>query len=216
MTLGSALLLGLGLGLRHAADADHLLVIGALIQRRPGPAAAARVAVAWGLGHSATFLGVGLLIVLAGLRVPDGFDRVAELLVAAMLIGIGVWNLVRGPSQRSHHHDHDHDHDHHHAGTESRGRWRAAVAGLLHGLAGSATIALAALTTIRSPTGAALYLLVFGAATVAAMAGLTVLMSWPIRWTLGRPGLVPRLAILVASLLGIAVGVMLAVESIAG
>ncbi len=56
MTGLSVLLLGVGLGLRHATDADHVVVVSALVQREPGIWRAARVAALWGLGHSAAFL----------------------------------------------------------------------------------------------------------------------------------------------------------------
>ena len=41
--------------------------------------------------------------------------------------------------------------------------------GVIHGLAGSAAVALLVLTTIREPRWAVLYLLVFGAGTIAGM-----------------------------------------------
>src|SRR5688500_9548009 len=96
MTDATALLVGLTLGLRHATDADHVVVVTALAQREPGSLRAVKVAALWALGHTLTFLGLGLLIVLGGLRVPGGFERGADLVVAAMLIGVGFAHLVRG------------------------------------------------------------------------------------------------------------------------
>ncbi|MDF3067252.1 MAG: hypothetical protein K0R38_2853 [Polyangiaceae bacterium] len=87
----SALVLGLGLGLRHATDADHVAAVTAMLQREPGTMRAMRVAVLWGLGHTASFLVVGLLTVLAGVRLPESFEPAVELLVAGMLVGVSTW-----------------------------------------------------------------------------------------------------------------------------
>ena len=83
MTGLSILLVGMGLGLRHATDADHVIVVSALVQRERGLWRAARLALLWGVGHTAAFLGMGLVIVLAELRIPSSFETAAELLVAA-------------------------------------------------------------------------------------------------------------------------------------
>ncbi|KYF56661.1 hypothetical protein BE08_15110 [Sorangium cellulosum] len=194
MTGVSALLLGLGLGLRHAADADHLVAITTLLQRERGPRRAALVAALWGLGHSAAFLGVGLLVVLVGLRVPAQLERAAELLVAFMLIALGVWHLVR-PQRRAPA-----------SGGDAAAHARSIVVGVVHGLSGSAGIALLATTTIPSRLWAAAYLALFGLGTVAGMIALTVVLSWPIGWTLSREGAARRASIVAAALLGIATG----------
>jgi high-affinity nickel permease len=51
--------------------------------------------------------------------------------------------------------------------------------GLVHGLAGSAGVALLVLSTIHNPKWAVLYLLVFGIGTVAGMMLITVVISLP-------------------------------------
>jgi len=165
----SALVLGLGLGLRHATDADHVAVVSAMLQREPGVLRAMRVAALWGLGHTVSFLALGLLIVLAGFRVPESFERAVELLVAAMLVGLGVWHLARGSGAN--------------VPKRAISATRPMAVGLVHGLAGSAGVALLAGATIRSPLWATLYLALFGVGTVLGMALLTAALSWPIGWT---------------------------------
>ena len=96
----------------------------------------------------------------------------------------------------SHMHLHWHSHE---AGTEHHGeslatpaRVRAPLArlglfhtlrpllvGLVHGLAGSAAVALLVLSTIREPRWAVLYLLVFGAGTIAGMMLITAMIALP-------------------------------------
>jgi len=90
----SVLLLGFGLGLRHAVDADHVAAIATLLQREPGALRAARLAVVWGLGHTLSFLAIAFLIALLGVSIPARLELGAQLLVAAMLITLGVMNVV--------------------------------------------------------------------------------------------------------------------------
>jgi len=190
------LLLGVGLGLRHATDADHVVVVTALVQREPGIWRAARVAVLWGLGHSAAFFGLGLLIVLADVRIPATFDRGMDLLVALMLVGFGVWHLARSRSER----------------TEVTARKgvscdsRPVLIGVVHGLAGSTAIALLAITTIPSPTLAVLYLALFALGTVLGMVALTLVMSQPISWSMRRQGFLRQGITVLAALLSVGLG----------
>ena len=60
---------------------------------------------------------------------------------------------------------------------------RPLVIGLVHGLAGSAAVALLVLTTIRDPHWAIAYLLVFGLGTVAGMMLITMIIAAPIAYT---------------------------------
>ncbi|HEV8456784.1 MAG TPA: high-affinity nickel-transport family protein [Methylomirabilota bacterium] len=57
--------------------------------------------------------------------------------------------------------------------------FRSLCVGLVHGLAGSAAVALLVLTTIRSAWGAVGYLLLFGVGTMAGMTAITALLSLP-------------------------------------
>lgn len=56
---------------------------------------------------------------------------------------------------------------------------RPLVIGLVHGLAGSAAVALLVLSTIHNPKWAVLYLLIFGVGTVAGMMLITAVISLP-------------------------------------
>jgi high-affinity nickel permease len=56
---------------------------------------------------------------------------------------------------------------------------RPLAVGIVHGLAGSAAVALLVLATIRQPSGAVLYLLVFGLGTIAGMMLITVAIAVP-------------------------------------
>jgi hypothetical protein len=96
----------------------------------------------------------------------------------------------------SHLHLHWHSHgpgiEHHAASLTPPARMRAPFArlgvfhtlrpllvGIVHGLAGSAAVALLVLSTIREPKWAVLYLLIFGAGTIAGMMLITVAIALP-------------------------------------
>lgn len=201
----SVLLLGIGLGLRHAMDADHVVVVSGLVQRESGAWRAARIAALWGAGHTATFLTLGLLIVVAGVRIPAAFERGAELLVAVMLIGFGAWHLVRSRGSLDE------------PAPAARGAASRPLAiGLVHGLAGSAGVALLAATTIEPRPIAVAYLGLVALGTAVGMVALTVILARPIRWTVRRGGLVQRAVAVVMALLSVALGLGVLIRTLAG
>ena len=60
---------------------------------------------------------------------------------------------------------------------------RPLAVGIVHGLAGSAAVALLVLTTIRDPRWAVVYLLVFGVGTIAGMMLITMVIGAPFAYT---------------------------------
>ena len=171
----AAMALGLLLGLRHATDADHVVAVTAIVARERTLAGAARIGALWGLGHSATLLAVGGTLVLSRLTVPPRLGLALELAVALMLVLLGARNLRRGARDDAAH-DAAHDDAHH-----ARDDRRALVVGCVHGLAGSAAVALLVLATVRDPLRALAYLALFGLGTVAGMVAVTALFAAPAR-----------------------------------
>ncbi len=60
---------------------------------------------------------------------------------------------------------------------------RPLAVGIVHGLAGSAAVALLVLTTIRDPRWAIAYLLIFGIGTIAGMMLITMIIGTPFAYT---------------------------------
>ena len=87
---------------------------------------------------------------------------------------------------------------------------RPLVVGLVHGLAGSAAVALLVLTTIREPLWALAYLAVFGFGTILGMALLTATITLPLAAAKKRFGRTDRYVVRVLGLVSIAVGIGLA------
>jgi ABC-type nickel/cobalt efflux system permease component RcnA len=63
---------------------------------------------------------------------------------------------------------------------------RPVIVGIVHGLAGSAAIALLVLPIIRDSTWAMIYLLIFGAGTIAGMMLITVAIAAPVTYSANR------------------------------
>jgi len=173
-------LLGIGflLGMRHATDADHVVAVTTIVSRERSLRAAMTMGALWGLGHTVTILGVGGAIVLFGLVIPPRLGLSMEMSVAVMLVILGALNLT-GALKDVEHHDGTHRHDaasHVNAARVAR----PLVVGIVHGLAGSAAVALLVLATIHDASRALVYLGVFGFGTVLGMVCLTVLMSRPL------------------------------------
>ncbi len=226
---GIAALLGLGclLGARHALDADHVVAVSTLVSSTRSLAAALRLGFFWGLGHTLTLLLAGLPVVAFRLRVPEGAASL-EGAVAVMLVLLGLLTIrdhllkrvhvhvhEHGGTAHVHFHRHDAGDDHHHSHAVRAGV-KPFLIGMVHGLAGSAALALLVMSAIRSPWLAAAYILLFGLSSAVAMAGVTLCLALPFLWT-GRR--LPRLGLaigLAAGLASVALGLSLARELLAG
>jgi len=171
MTLLAVLVLGFFLGMRHATDSDHVVAVAAIVSRTRTRRAALSVGLLWGLGHSATVLAMGGAIIVFGWVIPPRLGLSLELGVALMLILLGAANLTGTLSQLDRAT---------HAHTHARGALRPLAIGIVHGLAGSAAIALLVLASIQSARVAFAYLVVFGLGTIAGMLLITSAIALPL------------------------------------
>ena len=172
VALLSTLLLGALLGMRHATDADHVVAVTAIVTRRGRLGDALRIGALWGVGHTVTILAVGGAILLLHVVIPPRLGLAMEFAVALMLIGLGAYNLL---SERS-------------GPPSALAAVRPVVVGVVHGLAGSAAIALLVLATLPDPRWAVGYLLLFGGGTVGGMIGVTLLVAAPFALSAERFG----------------------------
>ena len=179
MTLFSILALGFFLGMRHATDSDHVIAVTTIVSQQRRVSSAALTGISWGIGHSITLLIVGAAIVIFGVVVPERLGMSLEFCVALMLILLGLLNL--GGFRQSQNEAHEHSHRH-----GSHLRFRPVVVGAVHGLAGSAAVALLILPVIRGPVWAILYLLIFAAGTIAGMMLITAIIAVPITYSANR------------------------------
>jgi high-affinity nickel permease len=98
MSPTAPLLLGMALGMRHALDADHIVAMSTIVARERSVARAARLGGAWGIGHSLSHFGVGLLVVVLRLPMSPAVGLVFERLVCSSKRSISRYGLDLGKS----------------------------------------------------------------------------------------------------------------------
>jgi len=84
---------------------------------------------------------------------------------------------------------------------------RPLLVGIVHGLAGSAAVALLVLSTIREPKWALLYLLIFGIGTIAGMMLITAALALPFSFASHRFGWLNRGLVLGSGLVSLCFGI---------
>ena len=195
----SLLVLGFFIGMRHALEADHVAAVSSLATRSAGPRECVKQGIFWGLGHTLTLFLFGSVVLLLDRVLPEKLASGLELAVGVMLVLLGLDVLRRLARERVHFHLHEHDdgvrhfHGHSHAGepahdAHGHGHWRklplrALVVGMVHGMAGSAALILLTLETVPSVATGLLYMLLFGAGSIAGMALLSVAIAVPLRFS---------------------------------
>jgi ABC-type nickel/cobalt efflux system permease component RcnA len=194
-------LLGLFLGMRHSTDPDHVIAVSTIASRERSVTHGALIGVLWGIGHTLTIFLVGSAIILFGLVIPPRVGLSMEFSVALMLILLGVLNLTGAlrwlnsrfaPANRNSQSSSDlpamasapaNVVDRLLSRYGSYQVFRPLIIGLVHGLAGSAAVALLVLSTIHTPLWAIAYLLVFGIGTIVGMMLMTSAMAIPVVYT---------------------------------
>jgi ABC-type nickel/cobalt efflux system permease component RcnA/high-affinity nickel permease len=198
----TVILLGLFLGMRHSTDADHIVAVSTIVSRQRSIRSSATIGLLWGLGHTMTIFLVGSAIIIFGVVIPPRLGLSMEFCVALMLVLLGLLNLtgvMRWITERLTPRPNIHANTN--ALTLSLFRRmelrldrtigkiglyqtiRPLIIGLIHGLAGSAAVALLVLSTIKSPVWSTAYLLVFGFGTMAGMMLMTAAISVPLVYT---------------------------------
>ena len=202
MTGVSILFIGFLLGIKHATDADHLAAVATLASGQTSLRQTLRQGVAWGIGHAATLMLVGGIVLALGKSLPEKLAHVLELAVGVMLIALGTDVLRRLRQRHIHFHVHDHApgvrhlHAHAHAAGSAGGDprahhhnhappLRALAVGMMHGMAGSAALILLSLQAVQSASLGIIYIALFGLGSVAGMALLSVAIAIPLRWSAG-------------------------------
>jgi high-affinity nickel permease len=218
VSVSSIVTLGFLLGMRHATDADHVVAVAAIVSREHTMKVAARIGAWWGLGHSLTIVLVGAPIILLNWVVPPRVGLAMELSVGLMLVVLGAVNVtgivhtLEQPASHQRENEIRAGAPLHHAFDRPPAfqRVRPILVGIVHGLAGSAAVALLVLTTIREPLRAVVYLVVFGVGTVAGMVVVTTAIALPFASATGAADRAHRRLQLVTGLLSVAFGCFIA------
>jgi len=199
-SLWIVVLIALFLGLRHASDPDHLAAVTTLIAagRDRAGRAAARMGLAWSLGHGTTLFLFGLPIVVFNAYLPERLQQGAETVIGFVIVYLAARLLYRWRTGFFHVHEHDHDgerhaHLHTHASSGAHShvhKVRTPIGaygiGLVHGMGGSAGVSVLLLASIESQRLAIASLVILAIFTAVSMTMLTAafgatLMSAPVR-----------------------------------
>ena len=183
----SALFIGLVWGVGHSLTilivGSAILLLGWVIPPR--------------VGLSMEF-GVGLMLIVLGLMNLGGVRRIRAAIIPTKSGRAHVHSHAHSHGDYVHTHAHGHDPETHaHWPDETPLGWldkrlgglslyqlaRPLVVGVVHGLAGSAAVALLVLTTIRNPRWSVFYLLDFGLGTIAGMMVMTAAIAMPFALT---------------------------------
>lgn len=162
----SFLLLGLGLGMLHAFDPDHVAAVGGMSaghHKHP----VWLFSLHWSMGHGAALIVVALFVFLLGTAIPERLSAYAEKSVGFVLIligGLALYRIVRERLQEQ---------------PRQPASLAAPVVGLLHGTAGSAPLlALIPLAQLSQPVVGVLYVVFFSLGVLFAMSAFGFLITF--------------------------------------
>lgn len=168
----SFLFLGLGLGMLHAFDPDHVAAVGGMSagnHKHP----VWLFSLHWSFGHGAALIAVALFVFVVGTAVPERLSALAERSVGFVLILIGALALYRVTNEYFFSKNLD---------RKQQRALAAPVVGLLHGTAGSAPLlALVPLAQLSNPAIGIFYVVFFSLGVLLAMTSFGVLIAYGLR-----------------------------------
>jgi ABC-type nickel/cobalt efflux system permease component RcnA len=195
------------LGIGHSLDPDHVVAVSTILCKCPSLRKSIASATAWGAGHSAAILLVGLLVLALRISIPTSILQLFEAAAGAMLIVLGALLLKPIIAQRIHMHKHKlspsitlhiyshshshghthlisrHSHEHEHSNTHVH---KSVFTGVLQGMAGSAAVMLVTLTTVSSVELGLIFIALFGVGVILGMICISCIISSVIKYTTSR------------------------------
>lgn len=181
------LVAGFMIGLFHAFEPDHVVAVATqnsksaqksslsfFWQIGSGAIKSSILGALWGAGHTSALVLVSLLIFVFSMNIPNEMFSNFEFGVGAMLVILGVFTyLNRRLVGEKHIHTHTHDgvihtHPHVHDKAHSHGH-TSYIIGCIHGLAGSGSLVVLALSTLHDLQTILSFILVFGIGSIVGM-----------------------------------------------
>mgnify|MGYP006336233985 CR=1 FL=1 len=183
------------LGLRHATEPDHVAAVATLVPEQRSLQRGLQLGAAWGVGHSLAIFACGGALLLLRLELSVRVSDWLELCVAGMLLVLGGRSLRRAVQTTQHGHAHAHVH----------APRKSLLIGLLHGVAGSGSLAALVFANMPSLRAGLGFLLCFGTGSLLGMAALAGFASAPLR-LLTRTAHAHALLFASAGLLSVGIG----------
>lgn len=153
--------LTMGLGSKHAWDADHLVAVGNILTDSHSLRKTATLVPFWVAGHMSTALAITLVLWFAKEAYLSDFLRQLDIAVVIMLFGLGAWRIVDFLRRRwGHAHEHAHrlgawftKHTHGHFHLKKYGGHMGLFGiGVVHGLSSNDEILILATTALAVTT----------------------------------------------------------------
>ncbi len=188
-------LFGLLLGIRHAVDPDHVVAVTAIATGQRSVRNAGMIGAMWGVGHTFTILLVGGAIIVFRIAIPPRLGLAFEFAVGIVLIVLGLANLLSRADV-----------------TPPRNSARPVVVGMVHGLAGSAAVALLVLAAVRDTAWAIGYLMLFGLGTIVGMIAVTTAIAVPAAYAANRVTALRRYLVVASGATSVIAGTLIAVQ----
>lgn len=211
-------------GLTHALEADHVLAVSNIVSGRNNMKDAVKDGIWWGFGHTAVILLIGFLMMLFKLAISERTFSYFEAAVGLMLVLVAVYRLYRFYVDEN---DDLHRHEHIHFGENRTTHLHLPIAehkkmshgasygiGMVHGLAGSGTLVVLAMSQYESASTALFYLLLYGLGSVAGMAIVAGLFSIPFSRNIMNKNHIRTGLVLVSSVICLVYGFYVMYENI--
>ena len=158
------------MGIKHAIEPDHVLAVSTIASQSKKIWQTSLAGVFWGIGHIATLLTVGIILIFMKGGILVKWAMSLEFLVGITLVYLGVTTIISFKNIHEHERNLQHKHDTY---------LKSMLIGLVHGLAGSGAMVLLTMTTVKSVGEAAIYIFTFGAGTVIGMLFFTTFIGIP-------------------------------------
>jgi cytochrome c biogenesis protein CcdA len=217
------LLTGLGLGLGHSLDPDHVVAVSTLVCNNKSIRKCITSATIWGIGHSAVLLVIGLLVLTLSVVIPQTVLKLFDCAAGVLLIILG--SLVVRPliterinthqiiaQEHNHSHTSEHDPELEHSHIHLH---KSAITGAVQGLGGSAALMLVTLSTVNSLMIGTAFIFIFGVGVILGMVGIACLVGSVIAYTASNLEKVHKIIKALTGSASIVFGVVIIVHALA-
>jgi ABC-type nickel/cobalt efflux system permease component RcnA len=193
---------GFLIGILHALEPDHVVTVAALNSKslqknsssifrqiRTSSIKSSVLGALWGAGHTSSLIFISLLIFVFSINIPIAMFDNFEFGVGIMLVALGFFtyfNRKRISEKHIHPHAHNnvtHIHPHIHNEDHSHGH-KSYIIGCIHGLAGSGSLIILALSSLHDFQTTLSFILFFGVGTIIGMMLISSVISLPFSFIL--------------------------------
>jgi hypothetical protein len=192
---------GFLIGLLHAFEPDHVAAVATqntkilkssttrLGQIRSGALKSSVLGALWGAGHTSSLILVSVLIFVFSVNIPDEMFGNFEFGVGLMLVTLGFLTCRnRGLMGQKHIHTHAHNdiihtHAHTHDKAHSHGH-KSYLIGCIHGLAGSGSLVVLALSAMHDIENILSFVVIFGVGSIVGMILVSSAIGLPFSLTI--------------------------------